>query len=113
MFDATLGITVLIFFFDILHTLHLGVILNIARELIGELIAADAWRIGGVSEQILNGSTAQLKRELFNFYNDSKRRGENLTEVADLTPAMLRHRGHPIMQVKSAPSWGLFFFLQI
>ena len=111
LFDVTIGISVLIFFFDILHTLHLGVILNIAREVIGELIAADAWRVRATLEQNLQGSTSQLKRELFNFYNDSKRRGEHLTEVADLTPTMLRHGGRPILKVKAAEAWGIFLFL--
>ena len=114
LFDAAIGLTLDSFFFDILHTLFLGVLNVVAREFLWTLIEKDAWRTRARGEVRLKVSVAQLRTQIFHFYGDYSRShgGRTLTEISDLTPKMLggsyRHRA---LRLKGMECWGVFLYL--
>ena len=75
LWDPTIGLTLESFYFDILHTLHWGVLNSMAKELIWELIELDVWQTHATTaEERVVLSVGHIRRNLFNFYADYRAR---------------------------------------
>ena len=107
------GVTILTFAFDVMHTLHLGIMQLIAKLVIWALSEADAWSVNGRAEVTHQVSSTQFRRELFNWYRSyvSQHPGRPLTQVADITHQLLGTRSHPEFKLKAADTWGVFLYL--
>ena len=109
LFDESIGISMLLIFFDVMHTLNLGVMLIIARSILWALIDANAWNVEGTAEVRQQVSALQYRRELFNFYSAYRRANPTapITEVADFTTKMLGTNQKRDLKVKAAECWGI------
>ena len=114
LWDPTIGLTVESFYFDILHTLYLGVLNAMAKELIWELMDKDVWQTHATTlDERVALSVGHLRRSLFNFYSDFHRRhpDRKLTELQDLTVKMMGKSTQHKLKVKGMECWGVVLFL--
>lgn len=108
IYDVSMGITCpQVVVFDVLHTLHLGVMQSWVKCVLWKLIKAGVWRGLGGDDGFQN-SVAALRHELFAWYRSYKE--EELTRVADLVPSMLGKETSGTLKTKGAETYGLLVF---
>ena len=94
---------------DLLHTLHLGVMLGFVRHCLWVLLRSHVWGyLEATQEEGFRVAVAGLRAELFGWYHDFNE--EDVTRVADLVPSMLGSLSDPILKAKGAETYGLLLF---
>ena len=118
IFADHIGITLILLVVHVLHCLHLGVMNRIAMTLLWRLISLNAYDADGDELQQFVTNVSHLKDDLFGWYSRMARggrmgvgRGEELTQLSDLSPNMFGARDKPAFKVKAMECWGVFQFL--
>ena len=109
LWDASLGITpCLTLAIDLLHTFYLGILLEVCKLGVWEMLKAKVWPGDNLESQVL-----LLRAALFHFYDAWKRQHPDklLSTLVDLTPKMLGSYETPHLGTKAAETWGFFLFL--
>ena len=98
---------------DPLHTLHLGVMQWVGKEIVWRRMDANAWEVLGPESVVIDVSISLLRTELLSWYKEQRklRPGDPLTEISDLTPKMLGSRPRKRLKLKAAETWGFVRFL--
>ena len=114
LFDEALGITpdesVCA---DILHSFHLGIVLEFVKLAIWKLISAGSWgSLDGNADESLRLIVLNLRGALWDWYDIRAKTHptEVLTRLADLVPTMLGTSSNPKLKTKAAETWGLLLF---
>ena len=111
LWDSTLGITAeRILAYDILHTIHLGVMAGYVHCSLWQLLSCNAWQSAEAlnAEETLKVQVMHLRAELFSWYKTHK--VEELTRLSDLTVSMLGP-GDKKTKAKGAETYGLLVYL--
>ena len=109
LWDASLGITpCLTLAIDLLHTFYLGILLELCKISVWEMLKARVWPGDNLDAQVL-----LLRAALFHFYDAWKRQhpDKELSTLVDLTPKMLGSDETPHLGTKGAETWGFFLCL--
>ena len=110
-----LGIGIDTIMIDQLHAFNLGPMREYCKELIWELILADAWGFGEgrTREDLIDLSVMALFAELQGWYSKWKTDSpdEELTEIEDLQPSMLGTSNARTLHFKAAETKGVLLFL--
>eukprot|EP00969_Alexandrium_andersonii_P077368 3411725-Alexandrium_andersonii.AAC.1 len=93
--------------------MNLGIMLAFGRHTIWFLLDKNVYGLVGSAGERLASAVLRLRGELMAFYKEYKGQNEdsNLTQVADLTPAMLGTPEHPLLKTKAAETHGIVLFL--
>lgn len=113
LFDPSVGVGVGVLMVDKLHTLHLGPAQVWVCHALWAAITSDAFSTGAKGDQLYALSMQHIKNLLWAWYKKARRErpNEQITEVQDLTVAMLG--GRPLTQslkTKAAETKGLVPF---
>lgn len=99
---------------DEMHTMHLGVFQVYTLGVLWRVIEADAFHLGsGLGDEAGHARTAlRLRRELFDWYADQKRRfpEKPVYELADFNLKVLGSKAKPHLTAKAAESGSLLEF---
>ena len=114
LFDSHIGITLDNLVIDPLHTLNLGVYKHFTVRAFWVLINADVWHVaeGRTAEERIALTVRCLRSDLVAFYKRYARAHpeQQLSEIQDLTPAMLGTSLRPKLRSKAAETKGLLIF---
>jgi len=114
LLNPRLGVGIENFLVDLLHTLFLGVMKDLAMHCIWELILCDAYDVSNIGittgEELLRLSCMAIKAELLSFYRNAPR-GLIATECQDFTAAMIGTRENRCLATKASETKGFFHFV--
>ncbi len=115
MVAPEIGVSIELFVIDLLHTLFLGIIKELAMTVVWELIEADAFHVGygRTHDELVSASVECLCVKLFAFYNTWQQENptEPLTHLKAFKPSMIGTRTKQCLRTKAAETKGFFFFL--
>ena len=115
LFDARLGITPdRTICADVLHTFHLGILLEFAKLALWRLLDAGVWGpLEGNLEESLRIAVLTLRNSLWSWYEQRHETfpEEHLTRLADLVPSMLGNSSSPKLKTKASETWGVALFV--
>ena len=116
LWDVRLGLTPsLILGIDMMHTLHLGVMQEFAKEAVWVLLRANLWAPapGLTEEERVDNNLVLLRNLLWSWYRERSQRHpkENLRRLQDLTRKMVGTNNNRRMKTKAAETWGFTLFL--
>ena len=96
--------------FDVLHTLHLGVMNSYCCLVLWQLVDGGIWGESNASD--LEPIVLALRSELWLWYAERARAhpGENLTRMPDLLPKHLGSRASKSLKAKGAQTYALLLF---
>ena len=113
VFDPLLGISVDTLCVDTLHSLYLGPAKDWCAHVLWELVLRNVLGYPGESlEQRLPLSVLRIRNELWAWYPKWRREhpGDDITQLGDLTPAMLGSRSDPKWATKAMETKGIIPF---
>ena len=113
LFDAVIGITVLLLMPDTLHALNLGVMQVFCRELLWNLILTNSWQCGYTTlPELVDKSLSLCKSQLLHWYGDRRNKHRELyTEVQDISSKMIGTQDKRKLKLKGAETKGFLFFI--
>ena len=111
LFWPQTGVTTDALAIDILHTLHLGVILYFSSEVVWALLLGNIFGIAGGADDILHMGVFRIRDRLFAWYNqwDAAHPERPACRLGNFTVQMLGDRAHPRLHVRAAESYWMFF----
>lgn len=99
---------------DLMHTLHLGVMLEFGKEAVWALLGSSIWNTGVdlTAEEQVKVKTMLLRNDLWAWYRARAKSHphETLTTVQDVTQKMIGTPGDPCLKAKAAEAWGLVLY---
>jgi hypothetical protein len=113
LFWPQTGVTTDALAIDILHTLHLGVILYFSSEVVWALLLGNIFGIAGGADDILHMGVFRIRDRLFAWYNqwDAAHPERPACRLGNFTVQMLGDRAHPRLHVRAAESYWMFLFV--
>ena len=116
LMDPLIGVTLRIMVVDTLHAFNLGPLKEYCKHLTWELIAADAWRVGGnrTREEVIAMTCMRVHHDLTLWYKARRASHphEKMTEIQAFTPKMLGSIGKRALGLKAAETKYYFLFLR-
>ena len=107
------GITMDALAIDLLHTLHLGVLLTFSSNVVWALLLANIFSVPGGADEILQFGVLQLKSRLADWYTiwDNSHPDQKASRVTNFTVKMLGDRSSPKLGLRAAETYFFFFFI--
>lgn len=104
LFDAALGISLLILCVDVLHGLWLGPAKDWCTAVFWSLIDYNVFGVDGTLDTRIINSVMRIKTELWDFYKRYREAnpGADVTELENLTPGMLGKNNARMLSTKAA-----------
>ena len=98
---------------DVLHCLHLGVLMTYCKVVIWLLINGGAWGQHGSQEETFHAAVLAIRVELNQFYGARHRAHptEGLTRISSFRHKTLGDPSDPKLRAKGAETWGFLLFL--
>ena len=98
---------------DVLHCLHLGVLMTYCKVVIWLLINGGAWGQHGSQEETFHAAVLAIRVELNQFYSARHRAHptEGLTRISSFRHKTLGDPSDPKLRTKGAETWGFLLFL--